>query len=179
MGKFKERWLREYLINLRERDRAISHPCRGWVKGEVALLKLPNKSRPHWPLCKVVDIFPDGENVIRTVRVSRADGKEAVVNVGQLIPLELYAELNDPNLQNIEGASAQPPVDVEDVYLNSDIIFSDGEDLGDGEDGPEVDESSEGARPSRSTTQASRANMSSGSSGPRLILFLSDTYFFE
>ena len=90
--------------------------------------------------------------------MSRANGKEAVVNIGHLIPLELYAELSDPDLQNIEGASAQLSEDADDVYLNSDIIFSDGEDLGDGEDGPEVDESSEGARPSRSMAQASRAN---------------------
>ena len=137
----------------------ITQPCRNWVKGEVALLKLPIKSRPNWPLCKVIDIFPDEENIVRTVRVSRADDSEAVVNVSQLIPLELYSKLKDPNLCNTEGASAQSPEDVDDVSLNSDYIFSDGEDLGDGDDGLEIDESSEVARPSHSTAQASRAHI--------------------
>ena len=43
--------------------------------------------------------------------------------------------------------------------LNSDYIFSDGEDLGDGDDGLEIEESSEVVSTLCSTAQASRAHI--------------------
>ena len=94
---FKERWLSEYLVNLREKDRASFHSARKWERGEIALFKLPSKSRSYWPLVRVVDIFLDEEGVVRTVRIVKPDGNESNVNVSHLIPLELYSELNYPN----------------------------------------------------------------------------------
>ena len=72
--EFKERWLTEYLVNLREKDRASVGENKIWEKGEIALLKLPTKSRPFWPLVRIVDTYPDFEMVMRTVKVAKPDG---------------------------------------------------------------------------------------------------------
>ena len=42
---FKDKWLKEYLLNLREKDRASYYPPKVWNVGEIALLKLPNKAK--------------------------------------------------------------------------------------------------------------------------------------
>ena len=140
--EFKERWLTEYLLNLREKDRASFQSPRSWEKGEIALFKLPSKGRPFWPLVRVVDTFPDEEQVIRTVRVAKPDKSEVVVNVKHLIPLELYSELNNPNLY--DGASSQEEVSerVEESSSDEDLEFE-----------------SSNARPSRKTAEASRAQI--------------------
>ena len=138
--EFKERWLTEYLLNLREKDRASFQSPRSWEKGEIALLKLPSKSRPFWPLVRIVETFPNEEQVIRTVRVAKPDKSEVVVNVSHLIPLELYSELNNPHLY--DGASSQEEAS-EQVEESSAV-----EDL---------EPESSNARPSRRTAEASRA----------------------
>ena len=138
---FKERWLTEYLVNLREKDRASFHTPRKWLKGEIALFKLPSKSRAYWPLVRIVDTFLDEEGVIRTVRIVKSDGNESNVNVSHLIPLELYSELNYPNLN----------VQVDE--LNQEDSDSFVEDIADSN----VDMSIPNpTRPSRSTALASR-----------------------
>ena len=44
---FKDKWLKEYLLSLREKDRASYCPSRVWKVGEVALFKLPNKAKAY------------------------------------------------------------------------------------------------------------------------------------
>ena len=44
---FKERWLSNYLVNLREKDRAYFHSPKQWEKGEIALFRVPSRSRPY------------------------------------------------------------------------------------------------------------------------------------
>ena len=56
---FKDKWLKEYLLNLREKDRASYYPPKVWSVGEIALLKLPNKAKAFWPLVRVLETFPD------------------------------------------------------------------------------------------------------------------------
>ena len=144
--EFKDRWLREYLVNLREKDRAAHHSQRDWKIGEIALLKLASKSRPHWPLVRVVDIFPSDEGIIRTIRVVKSDNSEVTVNVSHLIPLELYSELNNPNLYN-----AADHFDENEDDLVDNFEFSDTEEVPD----------PVSARPSRKTAEASRAQIRS------------------
>ena len=95
---FKEKWLTEYLVSLREKDRASFSSPRKWERGEIALFKSPSKARTHWPLVRIVETFSDEEGVTRTVRIVKSDGNESNVNVSYLIPLELFSELNNPNL---------------------------------------------------------------------------------
>ena len=47
---------------------------------------------------RIVETFSDDEGVTRTVRIVKSDGSESKVNVSYLIPLELFSELNNPNL---------------------------------------------------------------------------------
>ena len=145
MVEFKERWLKEYLLNLREKDRASFQSPRNWEKGEIALLKLPSKSRPFWPLVRVVDTFPNEERVIRTVRVAKPDNSEVVVNVSYLIPLELYSELNDPNMY--DDISSQEEISEETEENVESSVMENGE------------LESSNTRPSRKTAEASRAQM--------------------
>ena len=155
-GEFKERWLSEYLTNLREKDRASFKEARIWKKGEVALLKLPSKTKPYWPLVRISDTFPDQDQVIRTVRVIKPDRSEVTVNVKFLIPLELYSELNTPNLESSEGNSVQTDAEYQDEMLSEseDDLEPPSADL---EEDQEDEGDSGRARPSRKTARASRA----------------------
>ena len=141
---FKDRWLKEYLLNLREKDRSTYHSHREWKKGEIALYKLPSKSRSYWPLVRIVDIFPDEEGILRTVRIVKPDGNEVTVNVSHLIPLELYSELNNPNLYNVQSDISEVNEDFSELYESSDS---------------EVVPEPISNRPSRRTAEASRANI--------------------
>ncbi|XP_068231899.1 uncharacterized protein [Palaemon carinicauda] len=96
--RFKERWLSEYLLSLKEKDKSSFQPPRKWEKGEIALFRLPSKSITYWPLVRIVEKFSDDEGVVRTVRIVKPHKTESVINVSFLIPLELYSKLNDPNL---------------------------------------------------------------------------------
>ena len=138
---FKEKWLAEYLVNLREKDRATFHPPREWEKGEIALFRLPSKARSYWPLVRIVETFCDDEGIVRTVRIVKSDRSESNVNVSHLIPLELYSELNDPNLY--------VQVDEQEENINDSV---EDETLDTGTTLPEIST----ARPSRSTALASR-----------------------
>ena len=95
---FKDKWLKEYLLSLREKDRASYCLSRVWKVGEVALFKLPNKAKAYWPLVRILQIFPDDDQVIHTVKILKPDLSEVVVNVNHLISLELYFELENPQV---------------------------------------------------------------------------------
>ena len=83
----------------------------------------------------------DDEGVIRTVCVVRSDGNESNVNVSHLIPLELYSELNNPNLY--------VQVDEQEVETSEDYVES----IPD--PSPTLPQPNP-SRPSRSTALASR-----------------------
>ena len=148
--EFKERWLSEYLVNLREKDRASFRNPKTWEKGEIALLKLPSKTKPYWPLVHIVDTYPDLDQVIRTVEVAKPDGNRVKVNVKHLIPLELYCELNTPN-NDVED-SDDPFDDLEPLEESFSDVDERSEPVG------SIDEAvASSIRPSRRTAQASRA----------------------
>ena len=162
--EFKERWLTEYLVNLREKDRASFGGNKTWEKGEIALLKLPTKSRPFWPLVRIVDTYPDFEMVMRTVKVAKPDGSLVKVNVQHLIPLELYCELNTPNTRDVSEEDSDIVRGVE-THEEANSEVESGQDfvVAGAEGGMPVSEIgnvipvTESSRPSRRTAQASRA----------------------
>ena len=162
--EFKERWLTEYLVNLREKDRASFGRNKTWEKGEIALLKLPTKSRPFWPLVRIVDTYPDFEMVMRTVKVAKPDGSLVKVNVKHLIPLELYCELNTPNTRDVSEEDSDIVRGVEThEEANSEVESGLDFVVAGAEGGMPVSEIgnvipvTESSRPSRRTAQASRA----------------------
>ena len=140
---FKDKWLKEYLLSLREKDSASYCPPRVWKVGEVALFKLPNKAKAFWPLARVLETFPDENQVVRTFRVLKSDQSEAVVNVNHLISLELYLELNNPQIYsaNSDESSKGDGDSANELVSDSDSSVSEGP----------------AARPSRKTARSSRA----------------------
>ena len=92
-----------------------------------------------------MDTFPNEEGVIRTVRVVKPDKSEVVVNVSHLIPLELYSELNNPNLYNNASSQEEVLEDDEEDLMSSEVENSEPE--------------SSYARPSRKTAEASRSQI--------------------
>ena len=140
---FKDKWLKEYLLNLREKDRASYYPPKVWNVGEISLLKLPNKAKAFWPLVRVLETYPDKDQVVRSVKVLKPDQNELVVNVKHLIVLELYFELNNPQIYSDntdESTQRESDSKMEEVMS-------------------EIDSSVSGSPPARPrrTAQASRA----------------------
>ena len=89
-----------------------------------------------------METFPDKDQVVRSVKVLKPDQNEVVVNFKHLIVLELYFELNNPQIYSDTDESTQRESDSEMEEVMS-----------------EVDGSVSGsppARPSRRTAQASR-----------------------
>ena len=161
LGRFRDQWLREYLVSLRERDRSLPVKDRSWSVGEVALHRLPSKSRAFWPLCRVVETYPDAAGVVRTLKVFKPDRSESVVNVAHLVPLELFMELHEPAL--IDGEDSADPVVAPDSDALSDQVESTLEDGMDdhAEDNVSLDSApfpdiTDTGRPSRRTALASR-----------------------
>ena len=99
------------MLSLREKDRASYCLPRVWKVGEVALFKLPNKAKAYWPLVRILQTFPDDDQVIRTVKILKPDLSEVVVNVNHLISLELYFELENPQVYT-DGSNSSTHVGV-------------------------------------------------------------------
>ena len=95
---FKDKWLKECLLNLVEKDRVSYCPPRVWKVGEVALFNLSTKAKAYLPLVRILQMFPDNNQAIRTVKILKPDLGEVVVNVNHLISLELYFELENPQM---------------------------------------------------------------------------------
>ena len=152
---FKEKWLTEYLVSLREKDRASFRSQKSWEIGEIALFKSPSKTRAFWPLVRIVETFSDNEGIVRTVRVLKSDGSKSTVNVSFLIPLELFSELNDPSLYT----HAHEEV-VEDREIPVEDVSDPCPDLSSPEPGHSLPQPIS-VRPSRSTAQASREQIKS------------------
>ena len=83
------------MLGLKEKDRASYCSPRVWKVGEVVLFKLPNKAKAFWPLVRILETFPDNDQVVRTVKILKPDLSEAIVTVSYLISLELYFELEN------------------------------------------------------------------------------------
>ena len=94
------------------------------MESEIALYKLPSKSRCYWPLVRIMEIFPNEEGILHTVCIAKPDGKEVIVNISHLIPLELYSELNNPNLYNVQADVSEVNEDFDELYdsLDSEVI---------------------------------------------------------
>jgi hypothetical protein len=75
LANFQQRWTLEYrniLLDDVKHRRPAPTPL---VKiGDVGLLWQPNKKRFHWPMGKIVDVFPGEDGKIRSINVRTADG---------------------------------------------------------------------------------------------------------
>ena len=62
--------------------------------GEVAISKLPNKGKAFWHL----ETFLDDDQIVHTVKILKPDLSGVFVNVNHLTSLELYFELDNPQV---------------------------------------------------------------------------------
>ena len=69
---FQRRWRDEYLTSLREkyRNTCANQNSYELKPGELVLLKIHELLRDDWPLGKVIKVFKDSNEVIRSLEVS-------------------------------------------------------------------------------------------------------------
>lgn len=103
----RNRFRNEYLGQLRQQ--ALKKNMFKQLKiGEVVLLEEMNKKRIHWPLAKVVEIFPGKDNTVRLAKVKTENGL-FLRPVARLFPLEICAaDSRDP--ENQHQKACVPPV---------------------------------------------------------------------
>ena len=92
---------------------------------------------------------------MRTVKVAKPDGNQANINVKHLIPLELYCELNTPNIDedSLSGDTDNPVQNFEPL----EEALSDVDERSEPSVGSIYEAVASSVRPSRRTAQASRA----------------------
>ena len=102
---FQRRWRDEYLTYLREKHRnACANQNSYELKpGELVLLKIPELLRDDWPLGKVIQVFKDSNEVIRSLEVS-VRGEIYRRSIEFIVPLELSCEDIPPPREDIEDA---------------------------------------------------------------------------
>ena len=102
---FKEQWYDSYLLELRASYRNLHQT--DWKDkisvDDIVLVKLPNRTRPHWVLGRVLELFRGSDNKVRSVNLKRGDGVTAQHSICHLYPLEL-------SLSQSPRALALPPV---------------------------------------------------------------------
>ncbi|GFT25544.1 integrase catalytic domain-containing protein [Nephila pilipes] len=90
----RNRFRSEYLGQLRQhalkRD-VLQKLC----VGDVVLVEDINKRRLHWPLAKIIEIFPGRDNVVRLAKV-KTDNGIFLRPIQRLFPLEISQSEDDP-----------------------------------------------------------------------------------
>ena len=102
---FQHRWRDEYLTSLREKHKNICANQNSYElkPGELVLLKIPELLRDDWPLGKVIKVFKDSNEVIRSLKVS-VRGEIYRRSIEFIVPLELSSENIPPPEEEIEDA---------------------------------------------------------------------------
>ena len=70
---FWRRWLREYVPYLTERRKWL-HRIPNLKIDDVVIVVDPNSPRGHWPLARVVAVYPDPSGTVRTALVKTKTG---------------------------------------------------------------------------------------------------------
>ena len=84
---FWEKWLSHYLPFLQPRQKWFATSPNIQV-GDIVLLLDENCKRGQWPTAVVVETMPDGNDLVRRVRVQTADGKLLERDIRKLCLIE-------------------------------------------------------------------------------------------
>ena len=76
-NQFWQRWRKEYLNTLQQRQKWTTVK-RNFEVGDIVLLKEETLVRNHWPQAPVVEIFPDSDNLVRTVKLKIGNSKTPI-----------------------------------------------------------------------------------------------------
>ena len=119
-NKFRDLYYKEYLVSLIEQCNSLHDQTfvNRIKKDDVVLIKVPNKSRPHWTLGRVEKLLPGKDNKVRFV-VIKAKGKEHTHAICHLYPLELSLTHN----YNPKGINQRMKATLREWQLNL-ISFS-------------------------------------------------------
>ena len=83
---FWQRWLREWVPSLSPRQKWYSVE-KDLKVGDVVLLVLPDSPRGHWPLGRVIEVYPGKDGHVRSAKLQI--GKNQYMKpIVKLCPLE-------------------------------------------------------------------------------------------
>ena len=83
---FWHRWMREWVPSLSSRKK-WHQSKKNLQVGDIVLLVSPESPRAHWPLGKVIEVYPGKDGYIRSVKLQVGD-KQLVRPIVKLCPLE-------------------------------------------------------------------------------------------
>ena len=69
---FWERWKKEYVLQLQERDKWVKSK-RNLQIGDIVLVLDENIPRSQWKVAQVTEVFPSGDGLVRKVKVQVGD----------------------------------------------------------------------------------------------------------
>ena len=90
LDRFWIRWSREYLPQLQKRQKWL-YPQRNFSVGDLVLLHGFDTPRGHWPKARVIEVYPDNDGNVRTVKV-RTASSEYVRDIRKLSLLEAHSD---------------------------------------------------------------------------------------
>lgn len=122
--EFKEMWFTEYLFSLRENYKNLHQAdFENKIKiGDVVIIKLPNKSRPFWPLAMVTELINGTDGKVRSVKVRKSDNTLNVHSLKHLYPLEL----SDPGEEIKQSQPDSTVADAVPTNARDDVLTSSG-----------------------------------------------------
>ena len=133
LDRFRKRWSSEYLTSLREKHanhcaEKLTHHLK---PGSLVMVRHDNMHRYEWPLCKVVQVFPNPLGVVRTAEVEEG-GRSSIRSITFLVPLELDCyddEKRDIFETEAAGDCNEATSEANEPPINEELIIS-------GHDGP-------------------------------------------
>ncbi|CAC5373897.1 unnamed protein product [Mytilus coruscus] len=90
---FWKRWIREWLPGLNKRDK-WTKTKRDMKTDDIVLVMNPNVPRGHWPLGRIIEVFPGKDGHVRVAKVSL--GQTVLIRpITKLCPLDIETSEND------------------------------------------------------------------------------------
>ena len=109
LNHFKRLWYEEYLLSLKESYRNLcdSNFANKIKEGDIVLVKNPAKTRQHWVLGRVIELYPGSGGKVRNMTLLRGDAdwekkeglKPELHSLQHLFPMEL--SITHPNTSPI------------------------------------------------------------------------------
>ena len=88
---FWHRWMREWVPSLSSRKK-WHQSKKNLQVGDIVLLVSPESPRAHWPLGKIIEVYPGKDGYIRSVKLQVGD-KQLVRPIVKLCPLEFHSSV--------------------------------------------------------------------------------------
>merc|ERR1712121_9746 len=160
--KFKRLWYEEYLLSLKESYRNLCdfNFANKIKEGDIVLVKNPAKTRQHWVLGRVIELYPGSDGKVRNVKLLRGDAdwekkgglKPELPSLQHLFPMELSITRphtsplpQSPEIKTLCGREVEPAQADAQLHLEQDYGTDNlNEEFGeDGGPGPEVEDETE------------------------------------